>query len=84
MYPWYSENVFNELTITNLSLCYERALDDLSEIKRLFGINHRNQSVVLYGKKLGADGKEIMLFKDDESYPIREAFLESCYNSKIT
>ena len=50
LHPWYSDNVYNELSITNLTLCYERAIDDLSEINRLYGITPKNRSVVLYGK----------------------------------
>lgn len=43
LHPWYSKNVYNELSITNLTLCYERAKDDLSEINRLYGITPQNR-----------------------------------------
>ena len=57
LHPWYSDNVYSELSITNLRLCYERAKDDLNEINRLYKITPKNRSIVLIGQKKGTDGK---------------------------
>lgn len=64
-------------------MTYDRAKDDLSEINRLFQINSKNREIVLFGETTGQDGKVYKLMKDDANYPIRENFLEVCYNSKV-
>jgi hypothetical protein len=52
----------------NLSFSYERAQDDLSEINRLFGINRKNEMIVLYGK-ISDQGREVK--KGDDHFETR-------------
>jgi hypothetical protein len=72
LHPWYSKNVFNELSITNLTLSYERAKDDLSEITRLYRITPKNRKFVLFGLKEAADGRELNTDDVEEFSVIRE------------
>lgn len=45
--PYWSDNIYLELNITNLKCFYDRALKELRDINNYFGITKDNEKLVI-------------------------------------
>ena len=70
--PYWSDNIYLELNIENLTQCYIRAKKDIEDIHKFFSITEDNKHEVLtdVGQK----------FKSD----LRIQYEEKCYLTKLT
>jgi hypothetical protein len=70
--PYWSDNIYLELNIENLTQCYIRARQDLKDLRLFFLITDENEEEVFtdVGKRLKSE--------------IRIQFEEKCYLTKLT
>lgn len=71
--PYWSDNIYLELNIENLTQCYIRAKQDLKDLKKFFSITDQNEEEVF------TDTGKSRLKSD-----IRIQFEEKCYLTKLT
>ena len=70
--PYWSDNIYLELNIENLTQCYIRAKKDIKDIYQFFSITEENKDEVL--TEIGHK------FKSD----LRIQYEEKCYLTKLT
>lgn len=71
--PYWSDNIYMELDMTNLRMFYERALKEYEDIKLYFLVTDENEEVVLTEVPRGRKKKEL-----------RIQFEEKCFMTKLT
>ena len=69
--PYWSDNIYLELNIENLTQCYIRAKKDIVDMHKFFSITKQNKDEVL---------TEVKRNKSDN----RIQFEEKCYLTKLT
>jgi hypothetical protein len=69
--PFWSDNIYLELNIENLTQCYIRAKKDIVDIHKFFSINKHNKDEVLTEAKRNKTDSRIQ-------------FEEKCYLTKLT